>query len=416
MPKRIISTAALIAMAVIPAAAQEPLVFDEPVEIDNVSGVDQPDVAAGQNGRWIAVWRRVSSENEIELYAAQSADLGATWSEPRRVFRTTDRYIHTPRIVAGSEGHWAVVFQSAASERADGELLIAHSLDDSATWSEPVRFDYEMPAHLILHGRLDVTVNASGEWLATWVNRERGNLASFSYDEGRNWSSPSVLAPNADWWSVEVAATPAGGWLMAWSHEGIHLAVSSDGASWSELPPVTPEERTWFPFRNPTLSVDPDGLLLLSYQQQWIALPEVGEDIYRGYVRRSLDGGLTWTPASGVSSDFSYSDLRMLNLGQDDWLVLHSNLWLRSIDGSKWMIFEHPSDRFDRVAGDGFGNFVGIRKAIHGTGSIEAEYFGLPRARAAGLAAPGWPCPLAAVLLLAASPVILLAGRRGRVR
>lgn len=434
MPKRIISTAALIAMAVIPAAAQEPLVFDEPVEIDNVSGVDQPDVAAGQNGRWIAVWRRVSSENEIELYAAQSADLGATWSAPRLMHRTADRYVRTPRIVAGSEGHWAVVFQSAANEQSDGELHIAHSFDDAATWTEPVRFDNDMLVDQRFHTSMEIAINTSGEWLATWANRERGGLACISLDEGRSWSPPREFTPTAHSGSVDGVALPGGRWLIAWSTTGIRLTVSSDGAIWSELPPIAHPESAK-PFYAPTLSVDRNGLLLLCYLQDSDELiaPSGGDLPPARYAQRSADGGLTWTPASGVSDEnasFNANGGRVLNLGPDDWLTLGRVGWLRATAGGKWVAAYRPSYSFStRAAADGLGNFMAVRVGFNSEALfIKAVHFGLPDTDndlsddsdsdsqdSPVPEAPGWPCPLAAAVLLAAGPVILLAGRRRRV-
>lgn len=400
--------------------------------MDDIS-VDQPDVAAGHNARWTAVWRRTRFENEIELYAAQSTDLGATWNEPRLVFRTTDRYVRTPRIVAGGEGHWAVVFQSAASEQSDGELLIAHSVDDAATWSEAVRFDNEMLVDQRLRGTMEVTVNTSGEWLATWTNRERGNLASVSRDEGRGWSAPHALPPIVGSRNVEVAAMPDGRWLIAWSDSGIHLAVSSDGATWSELPPVRHEEgaELWAP----TLSVDLNGHLLLCYWQidyEITSGPEAGLIFLGRHARRSLDGGLTWTPARQLFTVMSHNSARTRhaqNLGPDDWLVLVGpGRWLRSTEGGEWMVVDRPSGSFDRVAADGLGNFIAVQvdstlealsmNAVHfglaGADDSVADDSGADSQDAAGPPAPGFPCPLAAVVLLAVGPVILLAVRRGK--
>jgi hypothetical protein len=234
---------------------------------------------------------------------------------------------------------------------------------------------------------------------------------------------------------------PDGGWLMAWSDEGIHLAASADGEIWSELSTVMLEEGE-YSLGRPRLSVDTNGFLLLAYENQsYVEFFGEHFPIVEGRVRRSLDGGLTWTPTSELYR-LSRSPVTITpNLGPDDWLVLYDRRGKRSTRGGEWLDVERPEGYFDRVASDGFGNSIAIRDA-HSAGSfIETVRFGLPSARevvaddsgadspdtggdgtqdgapgTAGPAAPGLPCLLAAVVLLAAGPVILLAGRRGKVR
>lgn len=418
--------------------------------IDRVVTVDQPDIASGSDGRWGAVWRRKLSENSFELYASRSGDLGATWSEPRLVFDTTIRNVRVPRIVAGGRGHWAVAFQYAESEQSDGQLYIAHSDDDTVTWSRPVRFDNVLPVHRSVQGipGFEITVSTSGEWLATWRNRERGSLASISRDAGRNWSVPREIPLTLKTGNIEVAAPPDGGWLIAWPDRGMHLAASTDGATWSELSTNMLEEGERFLGR-PRLSIDPNGSLLLAYENEsYFEFVDEHFPIAEGRARRSLDGGLTWTPPSELYTSHRsvFPDSRdpptiTQNLGPDDWLVLYAGRGKRSTRGGEWLEVERPDGYFDRVSSDGFGNSIAIRDA-HSAGSfIETVRFGLPSASyvvaddsgadspdtggdgtqdgapgTAGPAAPGLPCPLAAVVLLAAGPVILLAGRRGRIR
>jgi hypothetical protein len=260
-----------------------------------------------------------------------------------------------------------------------------------------------------------------------------------------------------------VTAEPGGRWLAVWRSDDIELAASDDGLDWSALPPTTTRPRftsrysSIHPCPSVSLGADPDGRLLLVYRDNWVFF----EDEFDAFAeeQRSLDGGLTWTEPVGIyGQPWSLRFLQPLALAPDDWLVL-SDHNMRSVDGGRWVpldTMESLESGFGRTASDGAGRFM-----LVGTESgelvVSSVYFGLDGARAAkvdeptppadspdeptppadGLDEPTPPadsldepddsqdaqgqtpppegtlcCPVATILLVIASTMILLAVRR----
>lgn len=418
--------------------------WSPPIRLMEDISLDQPDVA-NSRGRWMTVWRHTRNQSEFALQVAHSDDVGVSWSTPRAVFQAGDRPLDSPRIIAGHEGRWAVVFRTDDEETGNGILFISHSEDNGTTWSHPVPLTGPDQADRYASSHSITRHDHSGDWMLIREDPRGRWLTSISRNDGQTWSPDAIVVDDDDISQVRLTPEPSGRWLAVWRTAHVHIAASEDGLSWAELPLAT-EQLPRIPFEPafpPTVAsvaADPAGSLLLVYREDVEDVEQV--IVSTALARRSLDAGLTWSAPESVYSQFGQiAYLRPLAVASDSWLVLHSKGGAkRSTDGGEWNSLDTLGSLFGQVADDGAGNYMVAQRS--GKLAISAKRFGLAKAAggsgdepddvqdqqtpaadsgdetdrsddAQGQTPPsGAACPAAAVVLMMASTLALLAVRR----
>jgi cysteine-rich repeat protein len=210
--------------------------------------------ATDHSGRWLGIRDSLDDEGTLAILVSSSDDDGATWSEPFDLYRSNlGAKWHGVRpltLAAGSDDHWIAAWFERA-QREDGpnreDLLcgvrVAASSDRGATW-QPARTLVSTECDGI--DSLSLATDRAGGWLLAWSRDEVG--VSRSLDNGATWSDPiypelgpAALRPG----TLDVAATGEGSWLLVVqsfakivggsAEDRLYIARSNDtGATWSE--------------------------------------------------------------------------------------------------------------------------------------------------------------------------------------
>jgi len=237
------------------------------------SGVDEfPNLSTDGAGNWVAAWHSTVNLNDMagtdfDIFVARSTDNGVTWSVPALLNTngTTDSGDDLePNLSADGAGNWVAVWESFeelnGTAGTDGDIFVARSADNGATWSAPDLLntngttdsgDDDLPV---------LSADGAGNWLAAWRSLEDLNgtaggdfdiFVARSTDNGASWSAPALLntnEANGIGSDDEPALTTdgAGNWVAAWesnvdlndtagSDFDIFVARSTDnGATWSD--------------------------------------------------------------------------------------------------------------------------------------------------------------------------------------
>jgi hypothetical protein len=342
------------------AATEDPNVFD-----------DNPSIATDGSGNWVCVWE---SNNDLDgtiggdrdILAAISDDNGETWSDPfpLNTNAATDSAAQfgdwDPVVATDGAGTWVAAWETTDSQGDtignDLDLLVARSVNNGATWSDPVVLNSEAATDIddpqngntTLDESVQIVAGGNDLWMAIWhstvsLTKATGTDAdifvSWSTDDGISWSDMTPLNTNAETdgdatdWFPRAATDRAGNWLAVWQSFGslggtigtdsdILCSRSTDnGMTWSEPAPVNDHaltDRVIEPFIDGDILPDiaTDGL------GNWVAVwgstfpfgGPVGSD-WDILSARSIDVGLNWSYAEPVASNAlgnNTSDPRML--------------------------------------------------------------------------------------------------------
>ena len=232
----------------------------------------EPRLAADGRGNWVAVWASTDSlGNRIggdgDILVAHSTDKGQTWTHPAPLNNNapTDKgRDSSPDIITDASGRWLAAWSSADSGLegigADRDILIAHSDDNGAAWSDPAPLNSAATSDDNNDWTPRMASDGRGHWIAVWssadslgdtIGVDRDILISVSTDNGDTWSASRALNRNAAVDSAEdsapvIVSDGLGNWIVAWSAWGdlgyaagsdadIAIAYSADdGASWTE--------------------------------------------------------------------------------------------------------------------------------------------------------------------------------------
>jgi len=206
------------------------------------SGVDQqPKSATDASGNWVAVWSSYEPNvgggigADCDILVARSTDNGATWTAPAALntnAATDSRNDSLPRVASGG-GNWLAVWYSFDSLGGtigqDGDILVARSTDNGATWTAPAALNTNAATDSGSDSRPHVATDGAGHWVAVWEsNDDLGGIATdpdilyakepvapvggiaqlpdVSHSSGRNYIVLAALAAAA------LVALGAGGW------------------------------------------------------------------------------------------------------------------------------------------------------------------------------------------------------------
>jgi hypothetical protein len=152
-----------------------------------------PTLACLQSGILLVAWW---SAPDYNIWVAGSFDQGTSWEHTARV-NLTDGSVPSftglrpafPAIAASTNGRAWVAWQDFAT--GDWDVLVAHSIDDGASWSEPVRVNDFSPDDQFMP---TIALAADGTLHAVWYDDRTGSINlvySKSQDDGLTWS-PNV--------------------------------------------------------------------------------------------------------------------------------------------------------------------------------------------------------------------------------
>lgn len=245
----------------------------------------------------------------------RSSDGGATW-EADQFLLSTRLTVNDPQIEVANDG---TIYVAVLNEYMPGVKFMKSS-DHGQSWSQPIRFTRpgttpewsDRPILAISPDGQDVYVafNASDSYVVA------------SHDYGQSFSAPVRTNNDSRYWFHSAGAVAPNGHVYfatadySQDYSGsiaISLIRSTDGGqSWTthrversaEMPDCPWADGCYFGFLGPSvgLAVDPAGTILIAYNASQIpAAPQ------KMIVRRSTDGGLSWTPRLIVSGNLAHN-------------------------------------------------------------------------------------------------------------
>ncbi|MCP3979007.1 MAG: exo-alpha-sialidase, partial [bacterium] len=209
-----------------------------------------PQLTTDGEGNWVAVW---SSEEPLvggnigtdhDLLFARSLDDGLSWSDPAPLNSNAGADVgedYWPQITTDGAGHWIAVWHSnnelPTPVGDDYDILMAHSTDGGATWTDPAPLATNAASDAGWDLLPQVTQDGAGQWVAVWYSNDPLDgtlgddsdiLVARSTDAGASWTDPQPLNTNAatdsgsD--SYPEVTTSGGQWVAGW-----HSSDTLDG-------------------------------------------------------------------------------------------------------------------------------------------------------------------------------------------
>jgi hypothetical protein len=314
---------------------------------------------------------------------AVSKDGGATWGNQRPLCACKGSGQFDPIIeVVPDTGAIYAVYMNGYN------VVFIRSTDHGRTWTAPVNTYGKVswndkPVMAMSDDGRDVYVSWNGpKGGDPWVAQ--------SHDRGRTWTQTRLLSNDLYFFAYDADVTSDGRVVLAEAGvdyansvelDGptqVHAFVSDDGSTWTdvlvdEFPPsiACADCRADYYAGHVGLSADARGKLTIAYDA-----PVQDHGFQRIYVRRSADGGLSWSHRTALSADGEHATAPMVESRRDGdvRLVYYQtarggnldrwNVWYRaSTDGGRtWTEPVKISDRGDGAAYKhpaGFGEVYG---------------------------------------------------------
>lgn len=303
---------------------------EAPFPIDeNLPSSRNPDIAAGRNGIYIAVWESETTSGETldksDIgFAVYNSNTDEGFQLPGQVLTgsmlnseesqdTSSDFV--PRIATDHNNRWIVVWRSVDVDSEGMEVVrlkSATSSNNGRDWSEPVIIasDVHPDAEPV------VASNEAGYWVVVWSDLNpaedlpdddtTGTLdifAAWSDDQGLTWSAPAPIRADANDnvpdLRPRVIRTPAGEFLVAWTRiigDTQHLMFSraSEPDTWTNEGFLLTNVRS-ADIYDLSLATDARNNILAMWGTS------VGTDREIRF-SRSTDSGLTWTPPQLLAS------------------------------------------------------------------------------------------------------------------
>lgn len=328
-------------------------------------------------GNWIAVWE--SSDDlsgtigtDLDILVACSSDNGFTWTPPvpLNTNAATDSGDDDEAVVAtDGMGNWVVIWDSeddlGGTTGEDGDILLARSTDNGATWSYPAPLNTNAATDSGGDNDSFLMSDGAGLWLALWesksdlggtIGTEGDILLAHSVDNGATWTAPVPLNTNAATDSGEddnpIAATDGNGnWVVVWhsrenlggiigTDNDIFVACSADnGLTWTDPVPIDPFASEDFEHdKRPQVATDGEGTWLVVWGTGNHPSGITGDDSDVLTVC-STDNGATWSVPAALNTNAA------TDFGDDAEPVVAS-------DGAgNWVVVWESSDDLDGTIG-----------------------------------------------------------------
>lgn len=177
-----------------------------------------PDIASDGADTFVAVWHTQDTlggtiGDDEDILSARRSGKVSEWSAPVAVNAAVgdsavDEY---PHIATDKSGTWICAWTSSLSSGMDweGDVLVANSVDEGATWSSPTAINASPDSDSTGDDEACIATNEYGQWFIVWSAWKPGNgsdpfagttsmLVAVSDDDGGNtWSKPYPLKLNA---------------------------------------------------------------------------------------------------------------------------------------------------------------------------------------------------------------------------
>ncbi len=315
---------------------------------------------------------------------AVSNDGGATWGKQRPLCACKGSGQFDPIIeVAPDTGVVYALYMNGYN------VVFVRSTDHGRTWSDPV------PTYgkVSWNDKPILAVSNDGrDVYASWNGPKGGDpwLAQ-SHDAGRTWTQTRLVSDDRYFYAYDADVTDTGrvvfaeGVVRYGSSTGlngnteVHAFVSDDrGTTWTDVlvdsfPPsiACADCRADYYAGHVALTADDRGAFTISYDA-----PITDHGIQRIYVRRSGDGGLTWSNRLALSVDGEHATAPMMeSIGDGEVRLAYYqtarggdldrwNVWFRSSSdgGRTWTSPVKISDAYGGVSykrASGFGEVYG---------------------------------------------------------
>lgn len=127
--------------------------------------------AVDKEGRLWAVTKEVAGEEQF-IVLQTSADLGKTWSAPRRILQEPEpvaaRGEERPKIAFGKQGEIYIAYTKPVARPHIGEIRFVRSLDGGRTFSKPVTVHANRDT--ITHAFGSMIVDRAGRIYVAWID------------------------------------------------------------------------------------------------------------------------------------------------------------------------------------------------------------------------------------------------------
>jgi Neuraminidase (sialidase) len=306
------------------------------------SGIDfSPQVTTDGAGNWVAVWESNDSlggtiGGDFDILVARSTDYGATWTAPATLntnAATDSGDDVEPQVTTDGAGHWVAVWMSldnlGGTIGGDGDILVARSTDNGATWTAPAALNTNAATDSGLDWYPQVTTDGGGNWLAVWmsldnlggtIGEDYDILVARSTDNGATWTAPAALNANAatdSGWDEDPQVTTdgAGNWLAVWdSNENLGGTIGTDydilvarstdnGATWTAPAALNTNAATDSGGdAAPQVTTDGAGHWVAVWSFGHFYPPNTWEE-KNILVARSTDNGATWTAPAPLNTN-----------------------------------------------------------------------------------------------------------------
>ncbi|MCC6796422.1 MAG: hypothetical protein IT366_14985 [Candidatus Hydrogenedentes bacterium] len=196
--------------------------WSSPVLVNTTGSSDSgddfaPDIASDGADTFVAVWHTQDTlggtiGDDEDILSARRSGKVSEWSAPVAVNAAvgdsaTDEY---PRIATDESGTWICTWTSSLTNGMDweGDVLVANSADDGATWSSATAINASPESDTISDDDACIATNEYGQWFILWSAWKPGNgsdpfagttsmLVVGSDDGGDTWTNPYPLKLNA---------------------------------------------------------------------------------------------------------------------------------------------------------------------------------------------------------------------------
>jgi Neuraminidase (sialidase) len=212
----------------------------------------------------------------------------------------------------------------------DGDILVARSTDDGATWTAPAALNTNATSDSGNDSEPQATTDGAGSWVAVWdsddslggtIGPDYDILLAISTNDGATWTAPAALNANAtsdsgagDWFP-QITTDGAGSWVAVWESDNslgrtiggdadILVARSTDdGTTWTapaalNTSAVNDSEGD----SRPQVTTDGAG----SWVAVWFSRDSLGGTIGPDadiLAARSTDDGATWTAPAALNTN-----------------------------------------------------------------------------------------------------------------